>query len=94
MVIVASKGGADEHPEWYLNLRASEHVDVQIATQAFRATWREPEDEERHRIWDFMVSRVPAVPHISEVDDAAHPRRHAEPGPSIEVFRESDLQSS
>ena len=33
VVIVASKGGADSHPEWYLNLRASEHVDLQIATQ-------------------------------------------------------------
>src|SRR6478752_10750840 len=50
VVIVASKGGADQHPEWYLNLRGDEHVDVQIATQAFRATWREPADEERHRI--------------------------------------------
>jgi len=43
VVIVASKGGADQHPEWYLNLRAAPDIDFQIATQAFRATWREPE---------------------------------------------------
>ena len=63
MVIVASKGGADNHPEWYLNLREQDHVDFQIATQAFRATWREPEGDERHRVWDFMVRAYP--PYIS-----------------------------
>ena len=40
VVIVASKGGADVHPEWYLNIRDSEHVEFQVASQAFRATWR------------------------------------------------------
>ncbi|HVQ97341.1 MAG TPA: nitroreductase/quinone reductase family protein, partial [Mycobacterium sp.] len=43
IVIVASKGGADTHPEWYLNVLASNTIGVQIATQAFEATWREPE---------------------------------------------------
>ena len=49
IVIVASKGGADTHPGWYLNVLASNTIGVQIATQAFEATWREPEGEERHR---------------------------------------------
>lgn len=55
VVIVASKGGADNHPAWYLNLREQETVDFQIATQAFRGTWREPEGEERASVWDFMT---------------------------------------
>src|ERR1700712_2073040 len=37
IVIVASKGGADTDPEWYLNIRESETIGVQIATQAFQA---------------------------------------------------------
>lgn len=93
VVIVASKGGADEHPDWYLNLRASEHVDVQIATQAFRATWREPEDEERHRIWDFMVSVYPPYLAYQRSTTRHIPVVMLAPVTSIDVFSESDLQS-
>ena len=95
VVIVASKGGADTHPDWYLNLRdGGEHVDVQIATQAFRATWREPEYEERHRIWDFMVSVYPPYLSYQRSTTRHIPVVMLEPVPPIEVFRESDLQSS
>jgi deazaflavin-dependent oxidoreductase (nitroreductase family) len=59
IVIVASKGGADEHPAWYLNIVDSESVGVQIATQAFEATWREPEGEERHMVWSYMTHLYP-----------------------------------
>jgi deazaflavin-dependent oxidoreductase (nitroreductase family) len=59
IVIVASKGGADSHPEWYLNIQASETVDVQVATQAFEATWREPEGDERHHVWEYMSHLYP-----------------------------------
>jgi deazaflavin-dependent oxidoreductase (nitroreductase family) len=59
VVIVASKGGADTDPQWYLNIRESETVDVQIATQAFEATWREPEYEERHQVWAYMTHLFP-----------------------------------
>ena len=94
IVIVASKGGADKHPDWYLNLRADEHVDVQIATQAFRATWREPEDVERHKVWDFMVGVYP--PYITyQRSTARHiPVIMMTPVETIDVFRESDIQSS
>ena len=94
VVIVASKGGADQHPVWYLNLRASDHVDLQIATQAFRASWREPEGDERHRVWDFMVRAFP--PYIRyQRSTARHiPVVMMTPQEAIEVFRESDLQSS
>ena len=59
VVIVASKGGADTHPEWYLNLIASPTIDFQVGTQAFRATWREPEGAEREKVWNFIVDCHP-----------------------------------
>lgn len=59
IVIVASKGGADTHPEWYLNITASDTIGVQIATQAFEATWREPEGDERHAVWEYMCHLYP-----------------------------------
>ena len=55
VVIVASKGGADAHPAWYLNIKDSNEVCFQIATQAFRGTWREPHGGERAAVWAFMV---------------------------------------
>ncbi|RDH79634.1 nitroreductase family deazaflavin-dependent oxidoreductase [Mycolicibacterium moriokaense] len=94
VVIVASKGGADKHPDWYLNLRAAEHVDVQIATQAFRATWREPEGDERHRVWDFMVHVYPPYINYQKATTRHIPVIMLSPVKPIDVFAESDLQSS
>jgi len=59
VTIIASKGGADYHPSWYLNLTAREEVEFQIATQAFRGTWREPEGEEREAVWQQRVATYP-----------------------------------
>ncbi len=94
VVIVASKGGADSHPEWYLNLRASEHVDLQIATQAFRASWREPEGDERHKIWDFMVRVYPPYIKYQRSTSRHIPVVMMTPIQAIDVFRESDIQAS
>lgn len=59
VVVIASKGGADVHPAWYLNLKAMDAVTIQIAGQAFRCAWREPEGEERAAIWNFMADLYP-----------------------------------
>ncbi len=59
VVIVASKGGADHHPAWYLNIKESKEVCFQIATQAFRGRWREPQAAERAKVWEFMVGIFP-----------------------------------
>jgi len=59
VVICASKGGADHHPAWYLNIVANKEVRFQIATQAFRATWREPAGAEREKVWEFMQGVFP-----------------------------------
>ena len=50
-VIVASKGGAPEHPGWYLNLSKTPEVGVQIKGDRFRARARDAEGEERERLW-------------------------------------------
>jgi deazaflavin-dependent oxidoreductase (nitroreductase family) len=59
VIIVASKGGSDEHPGWYLNLRETPHVEFQVGPQAFRATWREPQGAERDRAWAYMAEYYP-----------------------------------
>jgi deazaflavin-dependent oxidoreductase (nitroreductase family) len=59
LVVVASKGGADHHPAWYLNIKDSKEICFQIATQAFRGRWREPQGAERAKVWEFMVGIFP-----------------------------------
>jgi proline iminopeptidase len=58
-VIVASKGGAPEHPGWYENLVKNPEVGVQIKGERFRARARVAEGEERERLWELMVEIWP-----------------------------------
>ena len=53
-VVVASKGGAPEHPGWYRNLVKTPEVEVQIEGEKFRARARTTEGEERERLWRQM----------------------------------------
>lgn len=58
-VVVASKGGAPEHPGWYLNLVAHPTVEVQVLADRFRATARTATGEERARLWQTMAAIYP-----------------------------------
>lgn len=55
-VIVASKGGAPEHPAWYLNLQAQPEVEVQVRDRRFRARARTAAGAERERLWQQLVA--------------------------------------
>jgi deazaflavin-dependent oxidoreductase (nitroreductase family) len=90
VVICASKGGADSHPAWYLNIQDRQTVDFQIATQAFRATWREPQGEERRKVWNFMVDVLPAYAKYQASTERAIPLVMMKPIEAIDVFKESD----
>jgi proline iminopeptidase len=50
-VIVASKGGAPEHPGWYENLSKDPSVELQVKDDVFAARARTAEGEERERLW-------------------------------------------
>jgi len=58
-MIVASKGGAPEHPAWYLNLRENPDVQVQIRGDKFAARAREATPEERPELWKQMAEIWP-----------------------------------
>lgn len=59
-VIVASKGGAEKHPEWYLNLIENPEVKVQVMADRFRATARTANPEERAKLWPKRAEIWPA----------------------------------
>jgi deazaflavin-dependent oxidoreductase (nitroreductase family) len=56
-VVVASKGGAPEHPAWYLNLTAEPGVEIQVRGKRFRARARTATSEERPELWSTMTER-------------------------------------
>jgi len=58
--LVASLGGAPEHPKWYFNLRAHpSKVLIQDGPVRFRVTVRETDGAERALWWQRAVSAFP-----------------------------------
>ena len=90
VVICASKGGADTHPDWYLNLIASPRVEFQIAAQAWRATWREPEGAEREKVWAVMADNFPFYANYQKSTTRVLPLVMMQLVEEIPVFKESD----
>ncbi|MGE3690871.1 MAG: nitroreductase/quinone reductase family protein [Novosphingobium sp.] len=87
VVIVASKGGADVHPGWYWNVKAADQVTIQIGGQAFRCTWREPEGEERARIWAFMSELYPPYLDYQTATKRTIPVLVLQPGEEIDALK-------
>lgn len=90
VVIVASKGGADNHPAWYLNIRDSDQVEFQVGTQAFRGTWREPQGAEREKVWNFMTDVFPSYLGYQASTDREIPLVMMKAVEPIPVFREEE----
>jgi deazaflavin-dependent oxidoreductase (nitroreductase family) len=58
-LIVASKGGAPEPPEWFLNLQADPTVRVQVKDDKFAARARVASPEEKPEMWKLMAEVWP-----------------------------------
>jgi F420H(2)-dependent quinone reductase len=58
-LLVASKGGADEHPQWYPNLVEHPEAWLQVGPNYFPVTARTATAAEKPPLWDFMVSLYP-----------------------------------
>lgn len=49
--VIASKGGAPQHPGWFHNLVATSDVEIQIGRERIPVRARVAEGEQRARIW-------------------------------------------
>jgi deazaflavin-dependent oxidoreductase (nitroreductase family) len=58
-IVIASKGGAPTHPDWYYNLRANPEVTVEVGTESFPARATVTTGAERQRLFDQMAARMP-----------------------------------
>jgi deazaflavin-dependent oxidoreductase (nitroreductase family) len=59
-LVVASKGGADAPPAWYVNLQADPAVEVQVLGERFPARARTATPEEKRELWPIMTAEWPA----------------------------------
>ncbi len=57
--IVASKGGAPDHPAWYFNVKANPALTVQDGDRVHHLTAREIEGAEREEWWQRAVEAYP-----------------------------------
>ncbi|MEX2509654.1 MAG: nitroreductase family deazaflavin-dependent oxidoreductase [Homoserinimonas sp.] len=58
-VLVASKGGDDRNPEWYLNLTANPEVELKVRDQTFRMRARTATPAEKAELWPTIVKANP-----------------------------------
>src|SRR3954465_5057057 len=72
-LIVASKGGADQPPAWYLNLEADPSVEVQVKDDRFKARARTASPGEKPDMWRTMTATWPDYDAYQEKTDREIP---------------------
>ena len=82
LVIVASNGGEDRPPAWWLNLREHPEARVTIGTRSHSVTARAATGEEHERLWPMITAAYPGY--------AAYARRTTRPIPVVVLGRSND----
>jgi deazaflavin-dependent oxidoreductase (nitroreductase family) len=59
LIVIASKGGAPRHPEWYLNLESDPQVWVRRKSDVFEATAEILKGEEHEQMWSRVTDWAP-----------------------------------
>ena len=60
LVVVASNGGAEKPPAWWLNLRESETAEVQVGGERFEVEWAHAPKDQRMEYWRKLQAAIPA----------------------------------
>jgi deazaflavin-dependent oxidoreductase (nitroreductase family) len=77
--VVASKGGAPEHPGWYRNILSNPELDVQVGTAKLQRRARTATGEERRGFARDPRSRAGSRPLTSTGTTQAARQRHRRP---------------
>jgi deazaflavin-dependent oxidoreductase (nitroreductase family) len=59
-VVVASKGGAPEHPDWFQNLMANPEAAIEVKGEEIPVRATTAQGAERDRLWPVMTEVWPA----------------------------------
>jgi deazaflavin-dependent oxidoreductase (nitroreductase family) len=71
--VIASKGGSDEPPAWYLNLSDNPQVEVQVKGDRFKARARTASAEEKPELWRRMTAEWPSYDDYQKKTDREIP---------------------
>jgi deazaflavin-dependent oxidoreductase (nitroreductase family) len=58
-LVVASMGGAPEHPQWYRNLLANPRAEIQVKAEFIPVTARTASPDEKPRLWSIVRDAWP-----------------------------------
>ena len=58
-LVVASMGGAPQHPQWYLNLVANASAQIQDRSDHIDVTARTAGEDEKARLWKIVAEQWP-----------------------------------
>lgn len=72
-VVVASKGGAPEHPGWYQNLEADPEATIEVKGERIPVTASSAQGDERERLWGLMTEVWPAYDEYQQKTDREIP---------------------
>jgi deazaflavin-dependent oxidoreductase (nitroreductase family) len=71
--VVASKGGAPEHPTWYYNIKAHPEFPLQDGTETKTYVAREVSGQERAQWWERAVEAFPSYAEYQKNTDRQIP---------------------
>ncbi len=72
-VVVASKGGAPDHPDWYKNLEADPEATIQVKTERIPVRAAAAQGDERGRLWNRMTEVWPPYDEYQQKTDREIP---------------------
>ena len=79
-ILVASRGGAPNHPVWYYNLKAEPNVEIRDGAEVHSMRVREISDAaEKQRLWDIAVAAYPPYQEYQDKTDRQIPVFIAKP---------------
>ncbi len=58
-VVIASFGGNDQHPAWWLNLKRHPEAEVRVGRERHRVLAEAATGDERERLWSAVVEMYP-----------------------------------
>ena len=58
-VVIASNGGQNRHPAWFLNLQADPRAQIQVGSRRIEVLARTATAEERAPLWQRIVAAYP-----------------------------------
>lgn len=73
LFVIASKGGAPEHPAWFANLRKQPAVTVELGSEVFEARARVAEGAERDRLYGQQAAQYPNFAEYARKTDRVIP---------------------